>query len=112
MLEGSSPNRPGHVQRQIGAARVGVAARTHGTRDTSGLRDAEIDVEKQARDEAARGRHEDAMSPPRAIRKLLDEHRASPIKRKKWSNAPRKKRGGMKARSSKRQDTVTSLHDE
>lgn len=63
MRERSSPNRPGHVQRQIGAAQVGVSGCTHGTRDTLGLREAETDVEKQARDEAARGHHEDAMTP-------------------------------------------------
>jgi hypothetical protein len=41
------------------------------------LRKAEVDAENQARDEAARGRHDDMMSQLRAMRMLLSEQRES-----------------------------------
>lgn len=41
------------------------------------LRTAEFDAEKQARDEAARGRHEDMMSQMTAMRELLHDQRQS-----------------------------------
>jgi hypothetical protein len=41
------------------------------------LRKAEFDADKQAREEAARGRHEDMMSQLRAMRELLHDQRES-----------------------------------
>jgi hypothetical protein len=41
------------------------------------LRKAELDAEKQARDEAARGRHDDMMGQLKAMRELLREQRES-----------------------------------
>ena len=80
------------------------------------LRKAEIDAEKQARDEAARRRHEDTMSQLRAMRELLHEQRASQAQHveqmeKRHAEEARRDEGTLKQMSDL-QDAVTSLHDE
>ncbi len=80
------------------------------------LQRAEIDAEKQARDEAARGRHEDMMSQLRAMRELLhDQHasQAQQIEQMEQHHAEEVRRhDGTLRQMSDLQDTVTSLHDE
>lgn len=80
------------------------------------LRKAEIDAEKQARDEAARGRHEDTMSQLRAIRELLHGQRASQAQQveqmeQRHAEEARRDEGTLRQMSDL-QDAVTSLHDE
>ena len=80
------------------------------------LRKAEIDAEKQARDEAARGRHEDTMGQLRAIRELLHGQRASQAQQveqmeQRHAEDARRDEGTLRQMSDL-QDAVTSLHDE
>src|SRR5258708_36185864 len=70
MNQGTSTNKLDQLKQVLQQARE--EQETH-----RALRKAEIDAEKQARDEAARGRHEDTMSQLRAMRELLHEQRAS-----------------------------------
>ncbi|KAF8502287.1 hypothetical protein F5888DRAFT_1670973 [Russula emetica] len=80
------------------------------------LRMAEIDAEKQAREEAARGRHEDTMSQLRAMRELLHEQRSSQaqqVEQMEQRHAEEARRDESTLRQmSDLQDAVTSLHDE
>jgi hypothetical protein len=79
-------------------------------------RKAEIDAEKQARNEAARGRHEDMMSQMRAMRELLHEQRASQAQRveqmeQRHAEEARRDEGTLRQMSDL-QDAVTFLHEE
>lgn len=80
------------------------------------LRKAEIDAEKQARDEAARGRHEDTMGQLRAMREILHEQRSSQaqqVEQMEQRHAEEARRDESTVRQmSDLQDVVTSLHDE
>lgn len=80
------------------------------------LQKAEIDAEKQARDEAARGRHEGTMSQLRAMRELLHEQRASQaqrIEQMEQRHAEEAQRDESTLRQmSDLQGAVTSLHEE
>jgi hypothetical protein len=80
------------------------------------LRKAEIDAEKQARDEAARGRHEDMMSQLRVMRELLHEQRASQAQQveqmeQRHAEEARRDEGTLRQMSGL-QDAVVSLHGE
>ena len=80
------------------------------------LRKTEIDAEKQARDEAARGRHEDTMSQLRAMRELLQEQRSSQAQQAEQMeqrHAEEAQRDESTLRQmSDLQGAVSSLHDE
>lgn len=80
------------------------------------LRKAEIDAEKLAREEAARGRHEDTMSQLRVMRELLHEQRASQAQRveqMEQRDAEEARRDESTLRQmSDLQDAFTSLHGE
>jgi len=80
------------------------------------LRKAEIDAEKQARDEAVRGRHEDTMSQLRAMRELLQEQRSSQaqqVEQMEQRHAEEAHRDeSMHRQMSDLQGAVSSLHDE
>lgn len=80
------------------------------------LRKAEIDAEKQAREEAARGRHEDTMGQLGAMRELLHEQRSSQaqqVEQMEQRHAEEARRDESTVRQmSDLQDAVTSLHDE
>jgi hypothetical protein len=79
-------------------------------------RKVEIDAEKQARNEAARGHHEDMMGQLRAMRELLHEHRVSQAQRveqmeQRHAEEARRDEGTLRQMSDL-QDVVTSLHEE
>ena len=80
------------------------------------LQKAEIDAEKQARDEAARRRHEDMMNQLRAMRELLHEQRASQAQQveqmeQRHAEEAQRDEGTLKQMSDL-QNAVTFLHEE
>ena len=80
------------------------------------LRKAETDAERQAREEAAKGRHEDTMSQLRAMRELLQEQRESQAKQVEEMEQRHaeqvQRRGTTLGQISDLQAAVTSLRDE
>ncbi|KAH9992643.1 hypothetical protein BJV77DRAFT_1002028 [Russula vinacea] len=74
MIQGTSNDKLEQLKEDLKRARA--EQETH-----RALRRAEIDAEKQARADAARGRHEDMMSQMRAMRELLHEQRESQAQR-------------------------------
>lgn len=80
------------------------------------LRKAEFDADKQAREEAARGRHEDMLSQLRAMRELLHDQRESharQVEQMEQRHAEEvQRRESTHRQMSDIQVAVTSLHDE
>ena len=109
MVQGTSNDKLELLKQELQHARA--EQETH-----QALRKAEIDAEKQARDEAARGRHEDMMGQLRAMRELLHEQRSSQIQQveqmeQRHAEEARRDEGTLRQMSDL-QDAVTSLHDE
>lgn len=109
MVQGTSTDKLELLKQELQHARA--EQETH-----RALRKAEIDAEKQARDEAARGRHEDRMSQLRAMRELLHEQRSSQaqqVEQMEQRRAEEAQRNESALRQmSDLQGAVTSLHDE
>jgi len=109
MVQGTSNDKLELLKQELQHARA--EQETH-----RALRKAEIDEEKQARDEAARGRHEDTMNQLKAMRELLHEQRASQaqqVEQMEQCHASEAQRDESTLRQmSGLQDAVTSLHDE
>jgi len=70
MIEGTSDEKLTQLKEDLQRART-----EQETQRT--IRNAEIDADRQARDEAARGRHDDMMNQLRTMRELLREQRES-----------------------------------
>ena len=70
MIQGTSNDRLDLLKQDLQRARAEQETQR-------ALRTAEFDADKQAREEAARGRHEDMMSQMRAMRELLHDQRES-----------------------------------
>lgn len=109
MVQGTSNDKLELLKQELQHARA--EQETH-----RAFRKAEIDAEKQARDEAARGRHEDTMSQLRAMRELLHEQRASQAQRveqmeQRHAEEARRDESTLKHMSDL-QGAVTSLHEE
>jgi septal ring factor EnvC (AmiA/AmiB activator) len=109
MVQGTSIDKLELLKQELQHARA--EQETH-----RALRKAEIDAEKRAHDEAARGRHEDTNSQLRAMRELLHEQRSSQaqqVEQMEQRHAEEARRDESTLRQmSDLQDAVTSLHDE
>ena len=109
MIQGTSNDKLEQLKEDLKRARA--EQETH-----RALRRAEIDAEKQARADAARGRHEDMMSQMRAMRELLHDQRESQAQRveqmdQRHAEQVRQHESTVKQMSDV-QATLTSLHDE
>ena len=109
MVQGASDDKLELLRQELQHARM--EQETH-----RALRKAEIDAEKQARDEATRGRHEDTMSQLRAMRELLQEQHASQaqqVEQMEQRHAEEARRDESTLRQmSDLQGAVTFLHEE
>ncbi len=109
MNQGTSTNKLDQLKQVLQQARE--EQETH-----RALRKAEIDAEKQARDDAARGRHEDMMSQLTAMREILHDQHASQAQQVEQMEL-RHAEGVRRQENTRRQtsdirDAVTSLQDE
>jgi hypothetical protein len=109
MIQGTSNDKLELLKEELQRARAEQATQR-------ALREAEIDAEKQTREEAGRGRHEDMMSQLRAMRELLHDQRQSQahqVEQIEQRHAEEVRRHESTLRQmSDVQAAVTSLHDE
>jgi hypothetical protein len=109
MIQGTSNDKLGLLKEELQRARAEQETQR-------ALRRAEIDAEKQAREEAGRGRHEDTMNRLRAMRELLHDQRqsqAQQVEQIEQHHAEEVQRHeSMLKEMSNIQAAVTSLHDE
>jgi hypothetical protein len=109
MNQGTSTDKLDQLKQVLQHARV--EQETH-----RALRKAEIDAEKQALDDATRGRHEDMMSQLKAMREVLHHQRASQaqqVEQMELRHAEEVRRQeNTRRQTSDIRDAVTFLQDE
>jgi hypothetical protein len=109
MIQGTSNDKLEQLKEDLQRARA--EQETH-----RAIRRAEIDAEKQARADAARGRHQDMMSQLRAMRELLHDQRESQAQRvEQMDQRHAEQVRGHESTARQMSDiqaTLTLLHDE